>query len=302
MKFKSDSKKHLFLVNSALVITALIWGSTFFTAKEALNSASPLGINFYRCFISSIIFLPIFLLLRKNLLANFKWGVLVGSLVFAGFTTQTIGLQYTSASNSGFFTGMFAIFVPLFSVIFWRVKLGLDKIIAILLALVGLWFATGGIQVFNIGDLLNLSGAMFWALYIIAADKAMKKGCDPWVLNFQQFLVMGFLSLLLALLFRQSLQVTTHKAWYIVIYLAIFANVIAYSLQFIAQKYAAPTVTGLILSLEPIFAATFAWTLGNDIFSWTKLSGGILIVIAIIFCQVPILELLKEKRSMWFKD
>ena len=276
------------LVNISLSITGVIWGSTFFVQKDALRFVDPMTLNGCRALLGAIVLGLLLLLFKKNPFANFKAGIAVGLLYSAGFTAQTVGLNSTSAFNSGFITGLFVLFVPLFSFLFWRAKLGLEKILALLIAMIGLWFATGGIHTFNGGDFLNLLGAVFWGLYVLQADKALKNKSEPFSLNFQQMVILGVLSFATVLIFRLPVTISSGRVINIILYLAIVANVIAYSLQFIAQKYASPVNVAMLLLLEPVFAGIFAWTLGGENFAWTKFAGGLLIIIGIVFSELKV--------------
>ena len=109
---------------------------------------------------------------------------------------------------------------------------------------------------------------------------------DLWILNFQQFLVAGVISLICVVIFHAPLHVHTLKVFLSVIYLAIAANVVAYGLLFIAQKHISPVNTALLLMLEPIFAALFAWTLGKEVFSMQQAIGGALIVVAALAASI----------------
>ncbi|MDD4753986.1 MAG: DMT family transporter, partial [Desulfitobacteriaceae bacterium] len=103
----------------ALLFVAAIWGATFVTVKNALADITPFYFNALRFSLAALILgviswrkLP---LLNKSLIAS---GSLIGFFLFAGYSFQTIGLQYTSASNAGFITGLSVVLVPFFSIYF----------------------------------------------------------------------------------------------------------------------------------------------------------------------------------------
>jgi len=297
MKFKKHPNHQTFLVNTYLVISSIIWGSTFFTQKDALNFLDPFTLNTYRAILGSLVLGIGLWVFKKNPFHNFKIGILTGILYFAALTAQTVGLNYTTAFNSGFIVGLFVLFVPIFSFMFLHTKLGVEKIVAVILSILGLWFATGGVHGCNIGDLLNLVSAVFWGIYVLAADKALKNGSGPYSLNFQQLLITAIFSVFVV---GAQHFLPVHGAWaqnvvplpmhavYLIVYLAIFANVIAYCLQFLAQKYASPINVAMLLLLEPVFSGIFACTLGGESFTMTKLMGGMIIVFAIALSEVEV--------------
>jgi len=271
---------------SALILTAVIWGSTFFISKICLSNVNAITLISYRFLLSAAVTLLIILVWRKNPWQNFRYGLLLGSVLLLSYLGQTIGLSYVTASSSGFITGLFVVLVPILGYVFWREKLSIINLVAILLALVGLWIINGGIASFTYGDLLTFGGALAYSFYVLLVDKMIKNDIDPWVLNFQQFLTIGVAALLLAILLHAPLTVHSHLSWYIIIYLGLFAGVIAFGFQLGAQRYISPVKVSLILSLEPVSAAIFAWTIGGEHIELSKALGGMIMIVAIITSQI----------------
>ncbi|MGU3396776.1 hypothetical protein [Priestia aryabhattai] len=46
-------------------------------------------------------------------LKEFKVGLVVGLLNFGGYITQTVGIKYTTPSNSAFITAAYVVIVPI---------------------------------------------------------------------------------------------------------------------------------------------------------------------------------------------
>lgn len=290
MKLKS------FFSDLGLFYAAAIWGSTFFIVKDSLKEIDAVTLVAFRFLISAFVMLIILVLMGKKLFANFRQGAALGILVLLLFIPQTIGLNYTTASNSGFITGLFIIFLPFFSFVFYRVRPGLIKIISVAVALCGLWLLTGGLKHINIGDVLTLLAAVTYALHILLADKYIKGKADPYILSFQQFLVVGALSLVLAIFMKAPLNFRSTNSALIVIFLALFPGVSAFLIQLVAQRHTSPLKVGLIFTMEPVFAAIFAWTLGGEKFIAGQAIGGALIVLAMILSELPVMDYIKRKK------
>jgi drug/metabolite transporter (DMT)-like permease len=272
--------------NLALLFATVVWGSTFIVTKTALQGVNAITLCSYRCLLAAGLIGIGLAVTKKNPLQNWRQGALLGLLLFGVYITQIPGLNYISASSSGFITGLFLVFVPIFNFVFWRSKLSWFDIVATLLALSGLWVITGGVRTVEIGELLTLLGAICFAFYVLFADHFIKKSADIWILNFQQFFIIGVLSLFITLAFRLPLQITTWYAFNSIIYLSIFASIIAYAIQLQTQTHLNPFTVTLVLSFEPIFAAIFAWTVGGEAFTWTQGIGGLFIFSAIILVQL----------------
>jgi len=107
------------LLDLGLVYAALIWGATFFMVKGILDDVHPVTLVGYRFFFSAVLMVP-FVLKRKRRSAHMKEGIILGALLMLLYVTQTAGLQFTTAANSGFITGLFVLFVPLFLLLFFN--------------------------------------------------------------------------------------------------------------------------------------------------------------------------------------
>jgi drug/metabolite transporter (DMT)-like permease len=275
--------KRTLLADLGLVYAAAIWGSTFYIVKDSLQYIDPVALVGYRFLIAAVMLGILLVFLKKSLWTGWKHGMLLGVALWLLYVPQTIGLKYTSASNSGFITGLFILFVPLIGYAVFRIRPSKTKLFSIALALAGLYILTGGMKEANLGDIITLSAAFFYAVHILLADKFVKD-FDPYALSFQQFLTMALLSLLTALIFRLPLEFS--GAVYPIIFLAIFPSLSAFVIQLVAQKRVAPIKVALIFSLEPVFAAIFAWTLGGEGFLMKNAFGGLLIVIAMMISEV----------------
>jgi drug/metabolite transporter (DMT)-like permease len=261
-----------------LILAAAFWGSTFFLVKDTINSIDPVILIGYR-FTAAAIILAIFLD-KKKLFHRWKDGLFLGTILLFLYLTQTIGLKYTTASNSGFITGLFVLFLPVCSFIIFKKLPTWMKLVEIGMATFGLWLLTGGMKDMNLGDMLTLMTAIFYALHILFADKFIKD-CDPYILSFQQFLVTGIGSLIIGLLIGSSFELVS-SVIPSVIFLTLFPTLIAFVIQLLGQKIVPAVQVSLIFSLEPVFGAIFAWTLGGEQFIIGRALGGLLIFIAMI--------------------
>jgi len=268
-----------------LIYCAIIWGSTFFIMKDALNSINPFALVAYRFIFAALLLGIIAIYLKKPLFKNFRQGASLGVLLTILYLSQVIGLQFTTASNSGFITGLFIIFVPLFGLLLFHNTPTKKRIVAIVLSIIGLWLLTGGMTQMNLGDVLTLAAAVTYGLHILFTGKFVKK-IDAYTLTFQQFLVVGVLALVLAIIFNQPLTVAPSVQG-AVIFLILFPTLLAYLIQTVAQKHASAVKVALIFALEPVSAAIFAWTLGGELFIPIHALGGLLIVAGIVISELP---------------
>ncbi len=288
-------KAKTMLSDLGLFYAAAIWGSTFFIVKDSLRDINAITLVGYRFIFAAIIMLAILFFMKKKAFSNFKYGFILGILLWLLYIPQTIGLNYTTASNSGFITSLFILFLPVFSLLFFRIVPGIQKIISIIFAVFGLWLLTGGLKDFNLGDLLTLSAALSYSIHILLADKFVNRDIDPYVLSFQQFFTVGFLSFILAFFMEAPIMINSSRTFITIIFLTLFPTVSAFVIQLVAQKHTTPIKVGLIFTMVPVFAAIFAWSYGGEAFILEKALGGLLIVVAMIMSELQVKNIFKKK-------
>jgi len=123
----------------ALLFNTLIWGGTFALIKSAFTDISPLLFLGLRFSIAALIFLPfVYVSLKKTNKQTLIAGSVLGLFYFAGFTAQSLGLNLTTATKSGFITGMFVVFIPILQLIIEKRKPKWFNLFSVFLVLIGL--------------------------------------------------------------------------------------------------------------------------------------------------------------------
>ncbi len=281
------SRKLAFVADTGLLYAAAIWGATFFMVKDALAGIDPIIMVGYRFLLAGSILLVILLVKRRPIFQNFRSALFLSMFLWSLYVPQTMGLEYTKASNSGFITGLFVAFVPIFLKTIFKRTPTRTEILASAISLLGLWVLTGGLKDINVGDALTLITAMMYALHVLYSDHYMKKGYDALIISCQQFILVGLMSLAIGLFFDLPFTITTTYAAWVVVFLALLPTLSAFVIQMYAQKIRSPLRVSLIFALEPVFAAVFAWTVGGETFVLRNAFGGLLIFTALIISGLP---------------
>ncbi len=281
-----SKRRRSLLADFGLLYAAAIWGSTFFIVKAALADIDPVVLVAYRFALATILLGGYLVVIRKPLWKHLREGIILGIMLWLIYAPQTIGLRFTTATNSGFITGLFVVFVPILALLFFRKRIRPLELTAVALSVAGLWLLTGGIEAMNLGDAVTLVTAVAYALHVLYADRYAKAGHDPIALCFQQFLVVSILSFIGALSFRLPFTIGSLSTAGIILFLTLFPTISAFVIQLIAQKHTAAIRVSLIFALEPVFAAIFAWTLGGEAFVAQRALGGLLIFCAMITAEL----------------
>lgn len=284
------------LTDAGLFYCAAVWGASFYMIKNALGAVNPIALVAYRFILSAFFLLP-WVMRRPRPWLLLKESAVLSSMLAVLCVSQTVGLGYTTASNSGFITGLFIFFVPMILFLFFRKPPTRAQWFAVGLALAGLWLLTGGARDFNKGDALTLLSAVTYASHLLATDVYVKGDVDMVVLAFHQFWMTGLACLALAVAAGASLRVQSTEAIGVILFLTLLPTLSAFFIQMSAQKRTSPVKVALIFSFEPVFAAIFAWTLGGETFQKTSALGGGLIVAGMIVNEASKIELLKGRKK-----
>lgn len=164
------AKRQQVKADLALLGVSFIWGATFVVVKNALSSIGPFYFLAIRFMLAFLFLLPIYRRsLSKLRLSHLSAGCLIGIFLFGGYAFQTVGLQYTTASNAGFITGLFVVLVPALHALLNRRAPGHPTTAGIMLSVLGLGLLSlKGNWHFNPGDVLVSLCALCFALHIIA--------------------------------------------------------------------------------------------------------------------------------------
>lgn len=283
-KFECASSTRSLIAIFLLILTTLLWGTSFILTKiitEDIPIFFYIGIRFA---IALIGFIPVLFHLKNLNKKAVIMSIITGMLYFFGLAVQTHGLQTTTAGKAGFITGLSAIIVPFITWIGFKKSIRKRIWVAVLLSVIGLafLFLEGESGIIS-GDLIVLVSAFIWAIYIIFNDKYVRL-VDIYSYSIIQICVVSCTSFLTSFLIQESYDLFSYPLthWYILIYLGIGVMTLTILFQNWSQQYQGPATTAIIFTLEPVFAALFGFLIGDEILSFFAWIGCILIFIAIL--------------------
>ena len=137
----------IFKADALLLLTAAIWGFAFVAQRAGMEHVGPYTFNAARFALGGLSLLPLLFLKRNTRRDKHKkkpysiifYGAIAGVLLFLGSSFQQVGLQYTTAGNAGFITGLYVILVPVIGLL-WHQKVGVGVWGGALLAVTGMYF------------------------------------------------------------------------------------------------------------------------------------------------------------------
>ena len=272
-----------------LLGVSLVWGGTFPLIKMALQDSSPFAFLALRFLIGALILVSVF---RKELTSvsrdTLQAGFLIGLFVFVGYVTQTVGLKYTTASKSGFITGLYVIFTPILAYAMLKATLPRRLILAVLLALTGLFFLSGidpRNPNMNYGDFLTLICAIAYAFSVVLISKYTKTH-NPSVLATIQAITIWILCTLSWIIIEPFSLPASTTAWFAVFFTAAFATSLAFLAQNYAQKYTTATKAAIIFTGEPVFALIFSFAILGETLGPEGIFGAALIIVGMLLAEL----------------
>lgn len=281
----------------AMLMVTLFWGSSYLFMQMGLTDLQAynlIGLRFGIAF-----FLAALLFHRRVLKPDRKTvlhALVLGAILFAVFAAITSGMKSTTISHAGFLVSLTVIFVPLLSIAL-RNKPEARVFAGAGLAIVGIGLLTltDEFQI-NQGDALCVLGAFFYAVHIIVTGKWASQS-DGIKLGAYQLGFAGAFGFIFSLVLETPRLPHTSQAWLAILALSILCSAIGFIVQTVAQKYTTPTHAGLIFSLEPVFAACFAFLLTGETLSPRGYLGAFLVLLSVLIAEFDLRKLFRSRKT-----
>jgi drug/metabolite transporter (DMT)-like permease len=270
-----------------LVGVTVVWGWTFVVVQDAISAYGVLGFLALRFALASVALAPLLpKITRRTLLV----GAGMGLVLAMGYLFQTLGLLYTTPTNSGLITGLFVVFAPLTARIFFKVHISPLVVAAILLSLTGMVLLAGqspsGVRV---GDALTVVCAGALGLHIALLSRYAREH-NAGSLALAQMLSMAVLFSLMWPLF-EPVAMPPREVLLAIVLTGTVASAGAFYIQTTVQQRIPAARAAIILTMEPVFAALFGYWLAGDRLSPVQLAGAVLILSALVVGEVlPVLR------------
>ncbi|WP_455241943.1 DMT family transporter [Petrachloros mirabilis] len=264
----------------ALLLTTLIWGATFPATKAALEQIPPLSFLFLRFLLGAVLVGAWFGLVRHRLQggkAVWQASAVATVFLFVGYVLQTVGLHYTSASNSAFLTALYVIFVPLILRRFDR-----RIVLATAVATAGLWLLVKPSMSMNVGDLMTLGCAVAFAGHIVCLERYTRVFDAPSLLLWQMSAVT--LLFIPTMVWEQAPAGAFAPTALLLVGLAVTGGLAtgAFAVQMWAQQIVPAQQVALVFASEPAYAAWLSWYFLGETLDFQGWAGSGLILLAVI--------------------
>ena len=287
----------------SLVLTTMIWGTSFVILKSALDDITPFWVLSVRFGGAALIMLLAAIPRLKSIDKDYlRGGALMGALLCAAYAVQTYGLANTTPGKNAFLTATYCIMVPFLNKLLRGKKLTKYNVSAAFLCLLGIGFVCLGKDLsINVGDVLTVICGLFYGLHIIATDKYARYR-DPLLLTLLQFVTAAVLCFVFALLFEPMPHAVPKSSWIDIAYLTVMCTGVCFFLQTVGQKYTPPAAAAVIMTLESVFGTLLSILLGQEDLKPGIILGFCLIFISIIISETKLKFLRKNTDTEIQKD
>jgi len=270
-----------------LIATTFFWGITFTVVKDAVSQVDMFVFLAQRFALASLLMIiPGILFHRKPAWATVRAGMILGLALFGAYAFQTAALLFTSASNTGFLTGLNVVLVPIMGAILFRHRIPAGVRWGAFIATAGLFLlCTDGELRINSGDILGIICALCVALHLLLTGHYTHNHDVYWMTTVQMTTI-AVASSSIALGGGKQVAVYYPFLLWPLLLCAIFASVFAFLVQTAMQRHISPSQTALIFCLEPVFAAGYAYIAAGERLSPVAWLGAVLILGAMLLSEL----------------
>lgn len=272
----------------ALLLVTIFWGAGFPATKIALQTMTPYYHIGFRFAIASLLLALLFYKKLKGFNKDMiKPALVLSSLLFATYAFQTVGIQYTTASKSGFFSGLAVLIVPIFSIFYLKTKLEPKTVLSVLTATLGLFLLTysGGDFNFNIGDFLTILCSVCYAWQLLFTGTYVQKH-DATLLAVVQLFFVSIYGMAFAIVLEPFPKDMSLPSFWSLMFSAVLCTAFAFWMQTTAQQFTPASHIALIFTMEPVFGALTSFLVLGEIIGIRGIIGGMCIVTAMIISEL----------------
>ncbi len=266
-----------------LLAVAAAWGSSFPLTKALLDRMTAVNFLAVRFTLAAVLMIIVFFPALRRLSGRAVLrGVWLGLAYGLAQLLQTVGLQYTPASVSGFITGMYVVLTPMCAAVLLRARIGRRVWLGAAIATVGLaLLGLNGLSI-GFGEAITLTSALIYAVHIVGLS-AWSDAREAFGLATVQLTMTAVVSVIAAVVADGGVVLPSSGFdWLAIAYMAVVSGAVAMIVQSWAQAHLAPSRAAVTMATEPAWAALFSVLFLHEPLTWRTAVGGGLMVAAMI--------------------
>jgi len=274
-----------------LLACAAIWGFAFLFQKTAMVHIGPMLFVAARGFVAALVLAPLAIVEHRRAGTPVPGSIpvmsgLAGGVFLAGAIVQQTGIQTASVMNTGFLTALYVVATPFVAFALMRRPIATPVWLAVGLSFAGTWLLGGGtLGGLGAGDWLVALSSVFWATHVVVLGLAAPLG-RPVLLSALQFLVVGTVAFIAALLFEPVSLAGLRAAATEIAFVGVLSSALTFTILAVALRATTPAEASIIVASETVFAAFGAWLVLGERLSPISALGAGLILAAVLTVQL----------------
>ena len=279
-----------------MLLAVLFWAINFPCIKIALREFSPLGFNGIRLFLSALVLIIVFSISKEgfSLSRSDLWKLIIlgiiGNTFFQLFFIH--GINWTTASNTAIIMAMTPVFIALLSVLLKHEKIHKAAWIGILVSFIGFYFVITKTGAFHFswqnmkGDLMILSGNLFWAVYTVFSRPLLKRISPLKLVSISlAFGALFYLPFSVRSIIQLDWNGLSFMAWAGLVYSALFAICISYIFWYSSVKRVGNIKTAIYGNITPVLTIIFAYIVLSERITPLQAGGTLIILLGVYLAR-----------------
>lgn len=280
-----------------LTLASVFWGVSFIMTKELFISEPHITVTIiitFRLLLASLVMIPSLLMMKKMeplRKGDLKWFLLLAlAEPFIYSLCETSGVQLVSGSLASVVIATIPLFVPFGLAAVFHEKLKASTLIGVVLSFIGIGvMIIGGESLTGSArGLFFLSGAVVIAVvYTLFLVKVVDHYRPVTITTYQN--LFGFIYFLPLMLITDGSQLPmlsySPKMILLLLALGILCSTIAYVFYNYGIRDLGASAACIFTNTIPIFSLIAAVLIGQELFTWPKLIGMLIVIAGVIFAQ-----------------
>jgi drug/metabolite transporter (DMT)-like permease len=269
--------------DAVLLLVAIVWGSSYLTAKSATAALPVLLVLFGRYALSALGCVGILAGQRQLTCTRdeLRLGTVLGLTQASILVLETYGVAHTASANAGLIISLTIVLTPMVDMLGRPDRLPPAFFAAALVCVVavGLLMAGNGFHALRSGDLLMFAAAVVRAGHVSLVGR-LTSGRDvrPMRITTVQTVVGSAVFLAASINTLPRLAHAGALTWFQLAYLALLCSVFAFVAQTWAVRHTSASRASLLLGTEPVWAVAVGVGLGGDRFTAATGAGAALML------------------------
>lgn len=284
-------KKRKLLAYFFLTFSMIAWGTFYVVCKYVLNFVTPMTVIFFRYLLALIVLFAILIKKKPQHIekGDFKYILLFGVL---GYCISIVLQLYSTALMSSGLSSLLCSINPIVAVVlavpFLKTKLTLPKIVAVIVAIIGVYIIIGGVGEGGaiLGVILAISSVIAWTLASFIIQKKLYKYDVLTITTYAMFC--GFIVIIPFSAYDFATSTNIDLLNPTVIIGLIFIGIICTALTNLLWNKSLTMIDAdqcsIFCPLQPMIAAIFGCIFLNETITMSFFIGAILIIGGIVLC------------------